>query len=63
MPPLTNFGGIGTQNKNPRRLRQGGSGVAKFVTSSIGDMTSSENSVSVDASHSEDEIQVRSFHI
>jgi len=58
IPPATLAANVG-QHKNQRRLRQGnGQGNAKFIA----EISSSENSVSVDASHSDDEIQVPLKH-
>lgn len=45
---------MGIQTKNQRRLQQGGNNGDKFIA----EISSSENSVSVDASHSDDDIQV-----
>lgn len=58
IPAMTGIaGGMGPHKKHQRRLRYGGSsngGVGKFNA----EISSSENSVSVDASHSDDDIQV-----
>ncbi len=57
MAGLGGAGGMGSHKKHQRRLRYGGSsngGGGKFNA----EISSSENSVSVDASHSDDEIQV-----